>query len=133
MDYIYQITSKDNLNNDDIIKFKKLCMKYLDVTLNSRSLKTSFTKERLKYIYKYIINKYNINNNIYNIKYIIIYIIKYLNINNKGFIYINNINKIGVITSDVIYRIIEYGNLEVKGCNIFKQMFDYANKMLKLI
>ena len=130
MDLIYKIDTKKELTSANILKFKKLAISYINYTLNSKSLKVKPTAQRLNLLYTYIISKYNINKNINNIKYIIIYIIKYLNINNKGLIYINNNKNIGEATCDTLYRLIEFGNLELKGCAIFNEAFNYANKML---
>ena len=96
---------------------------------NPRKLKNRPKLERLKKLETYIQTTYNIKQDIL---HIILYIIHSLKIDNKGLLYIKK-EQINTIKIDKIYKLICFGNIEVRKSAIFNEAIKFGIKQTKRI
>lgn len=96
---------------------------------NYRNLKYKDEIRRLQILQNYIIRNYNTKQDI---KHIILNILCNIKINNKGLLYIKK-EQINTIKIDKIYKLICFGNIEVRKSAIFNEAIKFGIKQTKRI
>ncbi len=109
---------------------KTFSMFYVNALFNSyRNLKYKQEIDRLQILQNYIIRNYNIKQDI---KHIILNILCNIKINNKGLLYIKK-EQINTIKVEKIYKLICFGNIEVRKSAIFNEAINFGIRQTRMI